>query len=171
MKKLLAFIVILSLAATANAYFNLYLNDSPAPDSVEILVDEILTFQIYGGEPSRGWLGYIIVEDGGVGSFGNHWPTEAAGGLAEHTAYSYPGWGAGYEFTTAQSGSPSDVEDGIQHIFEYSSSGVGTAVVSLWDDAVGYDEPVGALNITVVPEPCTVLLLGLGVVILRRRGR
>ncbi len=164
----LTLILILSLASTANAFPSLYINGSPAPSSVELAVDEVLTVQIYSSDQSN-WLGYLIMDEGGVGALSNavtynitpHPDGGCAGGQGSNVAYSYAGWGAGYEFTTAGVGSPTDVVAGTQHTADYSSSVTGTAYVGLYDDSYG-EWPADELYITVVPEPCTVLLLGLG---------
>jgi hypothetical protein len=160
----LPLILVLALASTANAAISLYINDSPAPDSVEILVDEILTIQIYSSDDSS-WSG--ILEQEGVGGLSNGVVLPAAGDLGSIEAYP-----PAYALTAAGIVVPPTA--GIQFEMDYSSSGTGNAFLSLWDNDIGWDpgDEVDTLNITVVPEPATIALLALGgLAILKKRRR
>lgn len=144
--------LIIVLASTVNADISLYLNDSPAPGSIEILLDEILTIPVYSNDSSM-WLGYIIQD--GVGDLYNPRPPA--------DPFELPGWGNGYElFGTGQAG--------IQYLLDYSSSEAGTAFVTLWLDP-DYETQADILNIAVVPEPATIVLLAFGGLAILKKHR
>jgi dTDP-4-amino-4,6-dideoxygalactose transaminase len=57
---------------------------------------------------------------------------------------------------------------GSQFSFDYVGAVGDTATISLFADPE-FTTPVASVNVTVVPEPMTVLLLSLGALFLRRR--
>ena len=164
MRKLLVLILVLGLASAANAM--LITVDEQEGDSFE--VDITSTITVVSEDPSS-WLGYLIVEDGGAGSLENPIILDAAGNSATATAYTEAGWGTGYELTASMSpeGIP-PLAAGSQFSFDYVGSVGNIATISLFNDPE-YTTPVASVNVTVVPEPMTVVLLGLGALFLRRR--
>jgi hypothetical protein len=164
MRKMLVLFLVLGLASAANA---MLINvDGLEGDSFE--VDLTTTITVVSEDPSS-WLGYIIIEDGGAGSLENPIILDAAGDIGAATAYTEAGWGTGFELTASMSptGVPA-VAAGSQFSFDYIGAVGDTATISLFVDPE-YTTPVASVNLTVVPEPMTVVLLGLGALFLRRR--
>jgi len=164
MRKLLILFLILGLASAANA--TLIKVDGLEGDSFE--VDEQTTITIVS-EDASSWLGYIIIEEGGAGSLENVAILDAAGDLGAAGLYEEVGWGTGFELSVAMgpAGNP-PVAAGTQFSLDYVGAVGDTATISLFVDPE-YTIPVASANVTVVPEPMTIILLGLGGLFLRRR--
>ena len=162
MRKILVLILVFGLASAANAM--LIKVDDQVGDSFEVDVKTTITVV---SEDSSSWLGYIIVEEGGAGAIENAAKLDAAGDLGVASAYAEAGWGAGYTLTVASTSVPTNVVAGPQFDVSYTA-GLGTAQISLFLDPE-YEIPAASVAVEVVPEPMTVLLLGLGGLFLRRR--
>ena len=164
MRKLLVLILVLGLASAANAM--LIEVDGQEGDSFEVDITSTITVV---SEDASSWFGYIIVEEGGAGSLENALRLDAAGDIGAFSAYSEAGWGIGYELTASMSptGVPA-LAAGSQFSFDYLGSIGDTATISLFVDPE-YTTPIASVNVTIVPEPMTVVLLGLGALFLRRR--
>jgi hypothetical protein len=72
MKRLAALLIVFALASTANGALSLGIDGSPAPGSVELVTDEVLTIEIYSSDTSS-YIGYILRETSGVGGLYNLW--------------------------------------------------------------------------------------------------
>lgn len=168
MRKFLVVALVLGIASAANAVA-IYVDGSDPGESIEI--GEGLTPVIsVVGEDASSWLGYIIIEEGGTGALGNAVSLDAAGDMGAVSPYTEAGWGSGYELTIAMSpgGTPA-VAAGLQFTLDYVGGVLGeTARISLFVDPE-FVTPADSVPITVVPEPMTVILLGLGGLLLRRR--
>jgi len=164
MRKLLVLILVLGLASAANAM--LITVDEQEGDSFEVDIKSTITVV---SEDASSWLGYIIIEEGGAGSLENAVKLDAAGDIGAFSAYTEAGWGTGFELTASMSpaGVPA-LAAGSQFSFDYLGSIGDTATISLFLDPE-FTTPVASVNVTVVPEPMTVLLLSLGALFLRRR--
>ena len=164
MRKILVLFLVLSMASAANAL--LIKVDDLEGESFEVDVQATITVV---SEDASSWLGYIIIEEGGAGSLENVVVLDAAGDLGAAEAYSEVNWGTGYELTV-QMGPTGDppIAAGNQFSLDYVGEIGDTATISLF---VGpeYTTPVASVNVTVVPEPMTIILLGLGGLFLRRR--
>ncbi len=164
MRKLLVLFLVLGLTSAANALFITV--DDQEGESFEVDLTTTITVV---SEDASSWLGYIIVEEGGAGSLENTVILDAAGDLGAAAAYTELGWGTGYEISASMgpAGNPA-IAAGSQFSFDYVGAVGDTATISLFVDPE-YTTPVASVNVTVVPEPMTVLLLSLGALFLRRR--
>lgn len=164
MRKLLVLFLVLGLTSAANAL--LITVDGQEGESFEVDLTTTITVV---SEDASSWLGYIIVEEGGAGSLENTVILDVAGDLGAAAAYTELGWGTGYEISASMgpAGNPA-IAAGSQFSFDYVGAVGDTATISLFVDPE-YTTPVASVNVTVVPEPMTVLLLSLGALFLRRR--
>ena len=168
MRKFLVVALVLGIASAANAV-TIHVDGIDPGGSIEIGEGLSLVISVVG-EDASSWLGYIIIEEGGPGALSNAVNLDAAGDMGAVSPYAEAGWGSGYELTIAMSpgGTPA-VAVGPQFTFDYVGGVLGeTTRISLFVDPE-YGTPAALVDITIVPEPMTVILLGLGGLLLRRR--
>ncbi len=168
MKRLLLLMLVLGMASGANGV--LIQVDGQDPGQAIDIAEGVTSVISIVSEDTSSWLGYIIVEDGGTGALTVAVNLDAAGDMGAVSAYAGAGWGAGYELTVAmgQGGVPA-IAVGPQFTINYSGGVLGdTVTISLF---IGpeYEVPADSVDITIVPEPMTVILLGFGGLFLRRR--
>jgi hypothetical protein len=167
MKRLVALLLVFGMASAANAVF-LQVNGTTT-DNVEIAegVPSVITVV---GEDASSWLGYLIVEEGGTGMLSDATILDAAGNLASSAPYEEAGWGAGYQLITGMSPeSTMPIAAGPQFNVNYSGGTLDQAAkISLFIDPE-YTTPVASVNVSIIPEPITIALLGFGALFLRRR--
>ena len=164
MKKLFVLILVLALMPAANAAFIQV--GGQTGDTFNVLQNTTITIV---SEDTKSWLGYIIVQTGGVGTLSNATALSAAGNMGTVSPYSEAGWGTGYQVTVAQSpgGSPA-IAVGPQFSMNFAGTVGQSARISLFADPE-FTVPIASVLITIVPEPMTLLLLGFGSLLLRRR--
>jgi hypothetical protein len=169
MKKLLALMLVLCLASVASATISMDVSGT-----VDIVIGNTLTVTVSSSD-SNPWNGYIIIQEGGDGALSNGVVLDT-GNLSDTQPYSEDDWGIGYSMvagTTDVINFPVVVGD--QFSYDYDTTGMNygdTAILSLWDDGVGYEpdqDEQGIALLNVIPEPMTIALLGLGGLLLRRR--
>ncbi len=167
MKRVLALVLVLGLACSANAtYLQI---DGLSSDNYNLLEGSTVTISIISEDDSN-WLGYLIVPDGSPGTLSNPTIWDAAGNLGEAIPYTELGWGTGYELTAATSfGGIPAVEAGQQFTFDFSGGIAGQSTQLLLFADPDYLTPLDAITITIVPEPLTIALLGLGALFLRKK--
>jgi hypothetical protein len=164
MRKLFLLFLVLGLVSAANA--TLIKVDDLEGESFEVDVQATITVV---SEDASSWLGYIIIEEGGAGSLENVAVLDAAGDLGAAAPYTEADWGTGFELSASMgpAGDP-PIAAGTQFSLNYVGEVGDTATISLFVDPE-FTIPVASVNITVVPEPMTIILLGLGGLFLRRR--
>ncbi len=168
MKRLLLLMLVLGMTSGANGV--LIQVDGQDPGQAIDIAEGVTSVISVVSEDTSSWLGYIIVEDGGTGALTVAVNLDAAGDMGAVSAYAGAGWGAGYELIASmnQGGVPA-IAVGPQFTINYSGGVLGdTATISLFVDPE-YGVPADSVAITIIPEPMTVILLGLGGLFLRRR--
>ena len=162
MKKFVVLTLVLGLASGASAALTLV--GAPA-DPIDI--GQSISILVNNSEDGAysGWL--EIVDQGTANYDGDPVFTGAGnpdGNSALETFFAFPGW---YQFTVA-SFTPSNPVLAGDHIdVRLLGIGEGTTVLNLYaSDGV---EVLDTAQITVIPEPMTIALLGLGGLFLRRR--
>jgi hypothetical protein len=190
MRKLLILMLVFGMASLAQAAPVLSINGDTSVET--ICADcEADTIGVYSASVETDWAGYILVDDAYSGTqtynpatddvaLGSPSTQTAAGSYGDTTAYTYDGWGYGYELEVGGVDDPPDdwlPTAGTWFTFSFTPSGdacddcVAEWWIVLWDDAnwtAGQDE-VDILKVSFIPEPLTIALLGLGGLFLRRR--
>ena len=157
------FLILISTTTTNAVYLEI---DGQQTGSIEIPQATTSVITIVS-EDSSSWLGYLIIADGGTGTLGNVTIFPTAGNMASANAYSEAGWGSGYELIASAIpiGVPV-VSAGTQFAFDYSGGIIGkTATISLYLDPQ-YISPAHSINVSIIPEPLSIALLGFGCLLL-----
>ncbi|MCD4831159.1 MAG: PEP-CTERM sorting domain-containing protein [Anaerohalosphaeraceae bacterium] len=156
MKKLIVLVLVLALAPLASATVLTW-----SVDVVNLTVGGDITVQLVASDniPYTGkWVGADASAIAEITSI-TKLPAASDGYATEETAY--PGWWTVSAFTD---GGVNLVEAGAQ--FDVLITGLAEGTYVIGSDAYGDDD---SLTINVIPEPATMVLLGLGGLLLRRK--
>jgi hypothetical protein len=162
MKKLLVFLLVLGLASGADAALTLV----GAP-SEPITVGQTATITVHSST-TGGYAGWLEIEDPAVVDFSGAPQFTPAGDTAgSSTMTDWSAFGAWYEFTVASTDPTKPILAGDHILVNVIGVGEGLTKLNLYaSDGVKLLESV---SVSVVPEPATIVLLGLGGLLLRRR--
>jgi len=167
MKKLLVLLLVFGLTSAVNAaVVGLSVDGSNVVTAADIEKDVTMNLMVISDTDDYPWLMEVSVLTADA-TLGAPVPTVNAGGLAAYVDYSDATiWD--YELSTA--GSPGSVKAGIQWNMDLLTS---LSLGSMFTVSLGeYGQaPVSTIEFTVVPEPMTVALLGLGGLFLLRRRK
>jgi hypothetical protein len=165
MKKLLILMLVLGLASMATAALVININGSDPGGSGNIINgDEI---QVMSTNADT-YLGYVFIKTGSEsGSLANGaFGSDYAGDQRSISAYSVTGYGAGYKIIADYLDTATPTVSGEHFVMDFSGGSLSdTGVIDLYHNLTVVD----SYTYTVVPEPMTIALLGLGGLLLRRR--
>ena len=169
MKKSLILLLVFGLASVANAAtVGLSVDGTTVVNAadIDITVSPLINLMVISDTDDHPWLMEVSVLQADA-TLGTPVPTAAAGALAAAIDFSGAGlWD--YELTT--SGAPGTVFAGVQWNMDLTALGAlgDTFLVNLGPYG---QTPVSTIEFTLVPEPMTVALLGLGGLFLLRRRK
>lgn len=167
MNKVLTLILVLGMAAGANAAIQLSINGAPAPDTYEMRVSDVIVVDVMSDDSSN-YGAWLVLEDkaAGLGEWASDvtiTPAAGADAYAVDWDADYPGW---WELSAASFNPDAPVLAGVHFLIDFHCLGEGEVVLTLRD--YGENE-VDRVTIAQVPEPITLALLGIGGLFLRRR--
>jgi hypothetical protein len=162
MRKLLILMLVLGMAPLAGATISL------VSTAATVGLSGTTTVQVSSDTADLPWAGYLGYTHAGA-SLTSMWVLPAAGGDA--AVAPSPGGYAGYWWmSAADNASPFTIAAGVQ--FEGTLLGTATGVYNFYLYDSNWSTPIspsGTFTLTVIPEPMTMALLGLGGLLLRRR--
>lgn len=161
MKKVLVVMLVLGLVSAANAALTL----KPGGASVDVGKSMAVLVNSSAGGAYQGWLEIV---NPAIADFDNAPAILAAGNTGGNSSMTaYPEFGAWYNFTIASLDPAKPILAGDHVQINIKGIAQGKTVLNLYaDDAATL---LDTKDITVVPEPVTLVLLGLGGLFLRRR--
>ena len=180
MKKILILMLVLGLTSTVNATLTLEVRESDGVTEAPLdMADEyVLTLNsdyvlvVSSDSADDGTLGGVY----GPGYVAADWaklgPADSTTTVLDTGDLSYINWYApyqGYEFQAKDSSYGPGVHVGDWFGIDLTASAEGTFSFGLLDYRVSSTAAVDTVSGTIVPEPITIALLGLGGLFLRRR--
>ena len=161
MKKWLALILVLGIASKASGALTW------SADVITLDIDELEVVQIYSDIPQMHDYIVLMGNDASiVAEITDVTPLYLAGDLATATDFSNGWWSLANGYSEQQW----PISLWGDH-WDVSIRGLGVGDYSLHSDYDEYEGSDDILSITVVPEPTTVLLFGLGGLVLLRKRR
>lgn len=186
MKKLLILMLVLGMASLANATVTYEIREAdgvtPAnPLGLNLSLDYTVVISGVaadaphtGGVYFTGWVASDIVDLVARGPLdGTNYTGSSFDAAGDMAVVFYTAAYFGYDITAADAvvGVPPDLADGDWFIFDLLPKVLGSETLEFFDYAVSYDVPVSTIGLTVIPEPMTIALLGLGGLFLLRRRK
>ena len=166
MKKLLALLLVLGIATVANADLMLSINGETAIDTIEICEGDTVIIDVFS-DADNSYAAYLGIVDGANGGdwTGSYTIYPEAGDDAKvDFGETYEGW---WYMEAKDLEPPFNLEPGRHFDFEFQCLLAGVDVTIELENAAGAG--VDWVYIHQVPEPASMLLLGLGGLLLRRR--
>jgi len=167
MKKLLILMLVLGMASLANATMTWSVSEiTIANVGLSVTVDLISSDLAQG----QAWVGNdpLTPQIADITAIAIHDPPAGSEATVADYRSTYPGW---WVVETLDTSEPSTVGAGAQYTVTITGLALGTTLMSS-DEYGAFDGPqVGNLAVTVIPEPMTIALLGLGGLFLLRRRK
>ena len=176
MKKLLVLILVLGIVSVANATVSMEIYESDGTtvvaDRDTMLLGSDYQLIVSGAAADAGFLGAIYGSTYTANDWDHLGPVDATVTVTETGDLSYCYWYAayqGYEMAADDTGMGSGVSTGNWFSIALSGDAEGTFSVGMLDYSVSSTVPQTTISGTIIPEPMTIALLGLGGLLLRRR--
>jgi hypothetical protein len=185
MRRVSILILVFSMAGIANAEVFITVDGEVNPDLITITVNDVLDIGLWGDGATEMGLFYMGIEVGGAATLDISTVTILYPGLSKWVIWEEEQWIADYlgvEYPALNINltdpvmppeTPAPLEGQLVENIWLSPTNVGVITLGLFDgDGVPMDsQPIDVQQIYVmlVPEPATIALLWLGVLMLRRR--
>ena len=172
MKKLMILVLVLGLASVASATYSYNWTDTSGSDITQGVVGTAVVLEINRGAETAAW-GYSFklydqFENGAVGTDHGDMTGAAFGGAEGSTPPAmigpYSATYDGYDLTAGDT-----VAGAAGTMFKVTIMPSASGAMSIGNYASDYVTLIDSANLTIVPEPMTIALLGLGGLFLRRR--
>ena len=171
MKKFLIVIaaLLLAMASTSNATVVFTVgtgSTTEAGTTLDIVEDDTITVNVYDDAGGADYTKYVDMLKSQGFTMTTPVKQAAAGSLAVVNIYST---GSLYDFGVTAGEAPGSPPSGIHFIFTVTASGIEDDTVQLQLLRSGDYVKEKYIDLTIVPEPATIAILGLGALLLRRK--